>query len=43
MSRPLCCMARRGKELFAARHAKQILLTISHTDNYAAVVAILES
>ena len=32
----------KGKELFEARRARQILISISHTDNYAAVVALLE-
>jgi holo-[acyl-carrier protein] synthase len=32
-----------GKELFAARHATQLLISLSHTHNYATAVAILES
>ena len=32
----------KGKELFEARRARQILISISHTENYAAVVALLE-
>lgn len=31
-----------GKDLFAARHAKQLLITLSHTQNYATAVAVLE-
>jgi holo-[acyl-carrier protein] synthase len=31
-----------GEKLFQARHAKQLLLSLSHTANYATAVAILE-
>jgi holo-[acyl-carrier protein] synthase len=31
-----------GKILFAARGAKQLLVSLSHTENYAAATAILE-
>jgi holo-[acyl-carrier protein] synthase len=31
-----------GKELFTSRKAKQLLISISHTENYAAVTAVLE-
>jgi len=31
-----------GKTLFAARHATQLLITLSHTQNYATATAILE-
>jgi holo-[acyl-carrier protein] synthase len=31
-----------GKKLFEARRAKNILVSISHTEAYAAVVAVLE-
>lgn len=32
----------RGQELFAARGAKQLLVSLSHTERYAAATAILE-
>lgn len=31
-----------GKKLFAARNAKQLLISLSHTHNYATAVAVLE-
>jgi holo-[acyl-carrier protein] synthase len=31
-----------GKALFAARNAKQLLITLSHSQNYATAVAVLE-
>ena len=31
-----------GQKLFEARGAKRLLITLSHTENYAAAVAILE-
>lgn len=31
-----------GQNLFAARGARQLLISLSHTQNYAAAVAILE-
>ena len=39
---PFVILHGKGKELFAARKAKQLLVSISHTDNYAAVTAVLE-
>ena len=39
---PFVVLHGKGKELFAARKAKQLLVSISHTDNYAAVTAVLE-
>jgi len=32
----------RGKELFASRQARQLLVSLSHTEHYAAVTAVLE-
>jgi phosphopantetheinyl transferase (holo-ACP synthase) len=32
----------KGKILFEARSAKQLLISLSHTENYAAATAILE-
>ena len=31
-----------GQKLFEARGAKQLLISLSHTENYAAAVAVLE-
>jgi holo-[acyl-carrier protein] synthase len=31
-----------GKALFTARGAKQLLITLSHTQNYATAIAVLE-
>lgn len=39
---PFVILHGKGKELFAARKAKQLLVSISHTDHYAAVTAVLE-
>ena len=39
---PYVVLHGKGKELFESRQAKQLLVSISHTDNYAAVVAVLE-
>ncbi len=39
---PFVVLHGKGRELFAARQAKQLLVSISHTDNYAAVTAVLE-
>jgi holo-[acyl-carrier protein] synthase len=40
---PFVVLHGKGKELFAARGAKQLLISLSHTENYAAVTAVLES
>jgi phosphopantetheinyl transferase (holo-ACP synthase) len=32
----------KGKELFELRKAKRLLVSLSHTENYAAVTAVLE-
>ncbi|HEX7617535.1 MAG TPA: hypothetical protein VF480_02325 [Verrucomicrobiae bacterium] len=32
----------KGKELFKSRKGKQLLVSLSHTENYAAVTAVLE-
>ncbi len=40
---PFVILHGKGKTLFASRRAKQLLISLSHTDNYAAVVAILEA
>ena len=39
---PFVILHGKGKELFEARGAKQLLVSISHTDHYAAVTAVLE-
>jgi holo-[acyl-carrier protein] synthase len=39
---PFVILHGKGKELFAARGAKRLLVSISHTDQYAAVTAVLE-
>jgi holo-[acyl-carrier protein] synthase len=39
---PFVILHGKGEQLFKARKAKQILVSISHTQAYAAVVAILE-
>ena len=39
---PFVVLHGKGKELLAARGAKNLLVSISHTENYAAVVAVLE-
>lgn len=39
---PFVALHGRGRELFAAREAKRLLISLSHTDNYAAAMAILE-
>ena len=39
---PFVILHGKGRELFAARGAKQLHVSISHTDNYAAVMAVLE-
>ncbi len=40
---PFVILHGKGEELFASRNAKNLHVTISHTDNYAAVTAILEN
>jgi holo-[acyl-carrier protein] synthase len=40
---PFVVLHGNGKELFESRKAKRLLISISHTDDYAAVVAALES
>lgn len=40
---PYVILHGKGKELFASRHAKNLYVTISHTNDYAAVTAILEN
>ena len=39
---PFVVLHGKGKELFESRKAKQLLVSISHTENYAAVTAVLE-
>jgi holo-[acyl-carrier protein] synthase len=39
---PFVILHGKGKELFAARGAQRLLVSISHTENYAAVTAVLE-
>jgi holo-[acyl-carrier protein] synthase len=39
---PYVVMHGKGEELFAARNAKRLLISLSHTANYAAATAILE-
>ncbi len=39
---PYVVLHGKGKDLFAARGAKRLLVSISHTDHYAAVTAVLE-
>ncbi len=39
---PFVVLHGKGKELFASRGAKQLLVSLSHTQNYAAVTAVLE-
>src|ERR1035441_6790699 len=39
---PFVILHGKGKELFAARRAKQLLVSLSHTRDYAAVTAVLE-
>ena len=40
---PFVVLHGRGQELFAARGAKQLLVSLSHTEHYAAATAILET
>jgi holo-[acyl-carrier protein] synthase len=39
---PYVVLLGKGRELFAARGAKQLLISLSHTEHYAAATAILE-
>lgn len=39
---PFVILHGKGKNLFESRRAKNLLVSISHTENYAAVVAVLE-
>ena len=39
---PFVVLHGKGRELFAARGAKRLLVSLSHTDNYAAATAVLE-
>ena len=40
---PYVVLHGKGRELFAARGAKQLLVSLSHTENYAAATAVLEA
>jgi holo-[acyl-carrier protein] synthase len=40
---PFVILHGKGEKLFASRQAKQLLISLSHTQNYAAATAILES
>ena len=39
---PFVVLHGKGEKLFAARKAKRLLVSLSHTQNYAAVTAVLE-
>ena len=39
---PLVILHGKGAELFAARHAQKLHLSLTHTEHYAAATAILE-
>jgi holo-[acyl-carrier protein] synthase len=39
---PFVVLHGKGRELFAVRGAKQLLVSLSHTENYAAATAVLE-
>ena len=39
---PFVVLHGKGKKLFKARKAKRLLVSLSHTQNYAAVTAVLE-
>jgi holo-[acyl-carrier protein] synthase len=39
---PFVVLHGKGAELFAARGARQLHLSLTHTENYAAATAILE-
>ena len=40
---PFVVLHGKGKKLFKSRHAKRLLVSLSHTANYAAVMAVLEN
>ena len=40
---PFVILHGNGQKLFAARGAKRLLISLSHTQNYATAVAVLES
>ena len=40
---PYVVLHGKGRELFEARGAKQLLVSLSHTEHYAAATAVLES
>jgi|SRR5580704_11773543 holo-[acyl-carrier protein] synthase len=40
--KPFVILYGKGRELFEARGAKQLLVSLSHTQNYAAATAVLE-
>ena len=40
---PFVVLHGKGKKLFEARGAKRLLVSLSHTENYAAATAVLES
>ena len=40
---PFVVLHGKGEELFKSRKAKQLLVSLSHTQNYAAVTAVLEN
>ena len=40
---PYVVLHGKGKELLEKRNARAVLISLSHTQNYAAVVAVLES
>ena len=39
---PFVVLHGKGKKLFQSRHAKNLLISLSHTANYAAATAVLE-
>jgi holo-[acyl-carrier protein] synthase len=39
---PFVVLHGKGKKLFQSRHAKRLLVSLSHTANYAAATAVLE-
>ena len=39
---PFVVLHGKGKKLFESRRAKRLLVSLSHTENYAAVTAVLE-
>jgi holo-[acyl-carrier protein] synthase len=39
---PFVVLHGKGKKLFRSRHAKNLLISLSHTANYAAATAVLE-